>query len=306
MSRLLFALMTLVVTHAASAAVLEVGPGKTYETLSAAEAAASAGDTLRLSAGEHFDCAAIRHANITIEGSGKPEETVLTDKACQGKGLLITQGANITVRNLTLTRARVPDGNGAGIRAEGANLLVDHVRFVNNQDGILSNDNPTSTITVQDSEFLRNGACNPSCAHGIYAGHIQKLVVLRSRFFETKQAHHVKSRAAQTEVIDSDLQDGANGTSSYAIDVPNGGGVLVRGCTIQKGPLSENHTGAIVIGAEGVTQRTPAIRIEGNIFHRDGDYPTAFVVNLTATEAELVGNKVAPGIKPLTGDGTVH
>ena len=70
--------------------------------------------------------------------------------------------------------------------------------------------------------------------------------------------------------------------------------------------ILENHTGAIVIGAEGVTQRTPAIRIEGNIFHRDGDYPTAFVVNLTATEAELVGNKVAPGIKPLTGDGTVH
>ena len=306
MSRLLCALMTLIFAHAASAAVLEVGPGKTYETLSAAEAASNAGDTLRLSAGEHFDCGAIRHASIIIEGTGKPEDTSLTDKVCQGKALLITQGASITVRNLTLTRARVPDGNGAGIRAEGTNLLVDHVRFVNNQDGILSSDNPASTITVQDSEFLRNGACNPSCAHGIYAGHIQKLVVIHSRFFETKQAHHVKSRAAQTEVIDSDLQDGANGTSSYAIDISNGGDVLVRGCTIEKGPLSENHTGAIVIGAEGVTQRTPAIHIEGNTFRRDGDYPTAFVVNMTATEAELVGNKIGPGIKPLNGDGSVH
>ena len=306
MSRLLFALMTLFFAHAACAEVLDVGPGKTYPELQAAEAAAKPGDTLRLTAGEHFDCLVVHRADLIIEGSGKPEDTSLTDKACQGKGLLVIQAANVTVRNLTLTRVRVPDGNGAGIRAEATGLLVDHVRFVNNQDGLLAGNIPDGTITVRDSEFLRNGACNPSCAHGIYVGRIKLLRVIHSRFFETKQAHHVKSRAEQTEVIDSDLQDGPNGTSSYAIDVSNGGGVLVRGCTIEKGPNSENHSGAIVIGAEGVTQRTPAIRIEGNTFRRDGDYPTAFVVNMTATEAELVGNKIAPGIKPLNGDGSVH
>ena len=43
-------------------------------------------------------------------------KVVITDKACQGKALFVTVGEGITVRNLTLTRARVPDGNGAGIR----------------------------------------------------------------------------------------------------------------------------------------------------------------------------------------------
>ena len=57
-----------------------------------------------------------------------------------GKALLITNGNNITIRNLTLQRARVPDQNGAGIRAQGNNLTIDHVRFLNNQDGILAAD----------------------------------------------------------------------------------------------------------------------------------------------------------------------
>ena len=73
------------------------------------------------------------------------------------------------MRNLTLTRARVPDGNGAGIRAEGRNLLVERVRFIDNQNGILAADQPEGELIVRDSEFVRNGTCEQACAHGIYA-----------------------------------------------------------------------------------------------------------------------------------------
>ena len=55
---------------------------------------------------------------------------MLTDKTCQGKALLVIDGNNDAVRNLTLERARVPDGNGAGIRAEGGNLTVSGVAFI--------------------------------------------------------------------------------------------------------------------------------------------------------------------------------
>jgi hypothetical protein len=289
----------------AAARTLQVGPTQTYKTPSAAIAEAMKGDHIVIAPGEYFDCAVVGASNVTIEGSGKPEDTSLTDKACQGKALLVTTGDNITIRNLTLTRARVPDGNGAGIRAEGRDLTIDNVRFVNNQDGILTTDQPDSTITITNSAFLQNGVCNQACSHGIYVGHIKLLHVENTRFFETKQGHSIKSRALRTEVIHSDIEDGPNGTSSYQIEVPNGGALVVRDTTMEKGPKSENHSIAISIGAEGVTQRTSEITIENNTLQIDGPFKTVLVNNLTATEAKLVGNKIPSSAKALNGDGSV-
>ncbi len=114
----------------------------------------------------------------------------------------------------------------------------------------------------------------------------------------------MKSRALRTEVIDSDIEDGPDGTASYLIDVPNGGATIVRGCTLEKGPKNENHTAAISIGAEGVTHPTDEIVIENNRFRNDGA-PTIFVNNLTATEARLKGNKLSGPVRAaLQGDGT--
>ena len=182
------------------------------------------------------------------------------------------------------------------------------MRFINNQDGILAANLPGKTIRISDSEFLRNGTCEggSGCAHGVYVGALALLHIERSKFFETKQGHHIKSRAARTEVIGCDIADGDKGTASYSIDVPNGGAVLVRDTHIQKGPKSENHTGAIVIGAEGVTQRTPEIAIQHNTFRVDGDYNSVLVKNLTATEAQLKGNTLQGNAKALSGDGDVE
>lgn len=290
----------------AAARTLEVGPGKAYKLPSEAIAAASDGDHVVIAPGEYFDCAVAHANNLVIEGSDPAGTAVMTDKACQGKALLITAGDGIVVRNLTLTRVRVPDGNGAGIRAEGASLTVEHVHFVNNQDGILTGAPEGATLVVRDSEFLRNGACEGACAHGIYAGHIALLRVERSRFLETRHAHHIKSRALRTEVIGCDIGDGKEGTASYLIELPNGGSLLARGNTLEKGPKAENHTAAIMIGSEGVTQPTHEITVTGNTFRNDGDYPTIFVDNQTATEARLKDNHLSGKVKPLQGDGTAE
>jgi hypothetical protein len=288
----------------ARAATLEVGAGKTYAAPSAAAAAAHDGDHIVIAAGSYFDCAVWRANDLTIEGAG-PEATVITDKTCNGKALFITQGNNITIRNLMLTRARVPDGNGAGIRAEGGDLTIEHVQFVNNQNGILSGPSPGKKILVRDSVFMRNGSCDSACAHGIYVGQVALLRVERSKFFETKQAHSIKSRAQRTEVIGCDIADGADGTSSYPVEVPNGGSVVLRDNHIQKGPKSENHNGGLVIGSEGVTQPTPEIVVEHNTFLVQGDYSSYLVWNLTATEADLKGNILQGNAKALHGDGSV-
>jgi hypothetical protein len=289
-------------TGGVHAHTLTVGPGKSYTNPSDAIRAADDGDTVVIDPGTYFDCAIVRANNLTIEGAQHDGSAILTDKTCQGKALLVIAGHDVTVRNLTLQRARVPDHNGAGIRTEGKNLTVDGVHFLNNEDGIMGG-GPGSTVIVRNSEFLRNGACTGSCAHGIYVGNIDLLRVEHSRFFETKHAHHIKSRARRTEVLDSDIQDGPEGTASYLIDVSNGGSTVVKNCILEKGPHNENHTAAIRIGAEGVTQPTDEITIENNHFTNDGP-PTIFVDNLTATEAVLKHNTMTGPITKLRGDGT--
>jgi len=289
----------------AGARTLQVGESREYKAPSDAIRAAQNGDRIVIDPGEYFDCAVVSASNVTIEGATPDGRAVLTDKACQGKGLLVTAGNDITLRNLTLTRARVPDMNGAGIRAEGTNLTIERVKFINNQNGILAAPNERSTITVRDSEFLRNGNCSP-CAHGIYVNGLKLLRIEHSKFADTRQGHHIKSRAQRLEVIGCDLRDGDNGTASYHIDASNGGSLVVRDTTMQKGPKSENHTTAIMIGAEGVTQPTREITIEGNTMINTGDYQTYMVVNMTATEAMLKNNKLVGAVQALKGDGEVH
>ena len=299
-----YALAALLLASTAQARTLEVGGGKEFKLPSEAVKAARTGDTIQIQPGEYFDCAILGQAKLTVEGVGDPAKVLITDKACQGKALFITTGDDITIRNLTLTRARVPDNNGAGIRGEGAMLLVDGVRFINNQNGILSG-TEDATIIVRNSMFDRNGTCQGACAHGIYAGHLKLLRVENTRFTDTRQGHHIKSRAARTEVVGCTLDDGEEGTASYMIEVPNGGSLVVRDSTLTKGPASENHTGAIVIGTEGVNQPTREITVANNTFRNAGSYPTAFVWNLSATDALLTGNRISGQAKPLQGDGKV-
>ncbi len=302
----LVAAMAFAAAAPAQAKTLEVGADKQYKQPSAAIAAAGTGDHVVIQPGEYFDCATVSANNVVIEGSAPGATAVMTDKACGGKALLITTGNDITIRNITLTRARVPDGNGAGIRGEGANLTVEGVKFINNQNGILAGGRPDSTIVVRDSEFTRNGACEGSCSHGIYVGEMPLLHVEHSTFTETKIGHNIKSRALRTEIIGCAISDGEAGSSSYLVDIPNGGSLVLRDNTMEKGPHSDNPSMAVEIGLEGVTHPTREITIANNTFRNDTGRQTIFVNNVTATEAMLTGNKISGGpTTPLKGDGSV-
>jgi len=289
----------------ASARTLEVGAGKEFKMPSDAARAARDGDRVAIYPGEYFDCVMVGQKGLTIEGIGKAEDVVLTDKACAGKALLVLAGPGITVRNLTLTRARVPDQNGAGIRQEGPDLTIERVRFINNQNGILSG-LTSGTVIIRDSLFERNGACERSCSHGVYMGQVDLLRIERSRFYETKRAHHIKSGARRTEVIDCDIQDGPDGTASYEIDIPYGGDLLVRNTTMVKGPRAENHRYAITIAEDGQAQATKEIVIENSSFRNEGDWETVFLNNVTAAEATLRNVKLSGTVKPIQGDGHIE
>lgn len=281
-----------------------VGNGTDQPSPAAAIAAARPGDTVRIAPGTYYDCAVIRADRVTVEGTGP--DTILTDKTCDGKALLVVDGNDDTIRNLTLQRARVADGNGAGIRAEGGSLTVSGVSFVDDQDGILTADNRQATLRVVDSMFRQDGVCLPDrgCGHALYAGVIGLLQVERSRFTDIRDGHGVKSRALRTEIADSTIEDGPDGTSSYQVDLPNGGGLSVIRSTLEKGPHSGNHAASISIGEEGVDRPTDAIVIRDDRFANDSAHPTVFVRNLTATPVQMGGNTLSGPVRPLEGDGS--
>ncbi len=290
---------------AASAKILEVGPDKPFKQPSEAIAAAASGDDVRIAGGQYFDCSIVKQDNLTIEGIGP--DAVLTDKTCAGKAILVLDGSKITVRNVTLQRARVPDRNGAGIRAEGGDLTVENVRFINNENGILSADNPAAVFRITGSSFVGNGHCDGSCAHGLYIGHAKLLHVDHTRFFDTHVGHNIKSRALRTEIIDCDIEDGPEGTTSYLIESANGGSLIVERNKMQKGRHSENWGNTIMIGSEGVTQPTEQIIIRDNTFTNDENKPyhvrDQSDRDTGGTERQCVqGSEV----RPLDGDGTVH
>jgi hypothetical protein len=284
--------------------VLEVGQGRPFPLPSAAAAAARSGDVIRIAPGSYEDCAVWRADGLVIEGRDA-ERVIIGNRTCGEKGVFVIAANDVTVRGVTLVGARSVHSNGAGIRAEGINLTVERVHFLRNENGILHAGVRRGALIVRDSVFTGNGSCEQACAHGIYAGQLELLRVESSRFRGSREGHHVKSRAHTTEILTSSIEDGPEGTSSYLIDIPNGGSVLLRGNQLSKGARSSNRSTAISIGAEGVDRSTPEIRIESNVLSLEGNYRTVFVTNQTATPALLRGNKLPQAVTPLRGPGQV-
>ena len=188
-------------------------------------------------------------------------------------------------------------------------MTVEDTRFINNQMGILAGGNPQTTIRVIRSSFIKNGVCegNGCAAHAVYVGPLAELDVEQSRFLGTQNGHNIQSRAAMTRVINCDIQDGPDGTSSYQINIPTGGSLIAERNTLEKGPRSQNWGASISIGQGGVRQPTNEIRISDNVLINNTGHQTTFVRNLTATSAQLSDNTFRGGpVRPLQGDGSVR
>nr|WP_294553491.1 hypothetical protein [uncultured Rhodopila sp.] len=282
----------------AAARVLEVGSGRALTLPSQAAALAVSGDFVRIDPGIYADCAVWRASRLVIEATAPG--VVLTGKICLEMGIFIIAANDVTIRGITFAGARAIWHNGAGIRGAGRNLTVEHSRFLDNENGILAGGPPDSVLRVTDSEFAGNGSCVAACAHGVYAGAaIFLLDIERCIFRNTRTAHHIKSRARNTMIIDSRIEDGPDGTSSYLIETPNGGNLLVQGNVLEKGPLSSNPRVAISIGVEGVTNPTDRLVIRDNVFRSDLPGRTAFVRNSSAAPVVLEDNAISGDVEVL-------
>jgi hypothetical protein len=299
-------LLSLLLATPLAAETLRVGPGERFATPSAAARAARDADTVLIAPGTYRDCAVWRAAGLTI--AAMPGGAVeITGPVCGDKALFVTVGPRISITGIGFRGATSTAGNGAGIRMEGADLTVRNARFIDNQNGILTSANiPQGRLLIEDSLFRANGALLRECAHGLYAGRLALVTIRRSRFEDTRICHHVKSRAARTEILDSVIADGDDRLASYLVDIPNGGDLLLRNSELRKGPRAENTEAAVVIGAEGVTHPTGTLEIFGNRFTNLMPRGTVFVRNRSATPVLLQGNTISGQVTVLEGPGQVR
>ncbi|MCC6718641.1 MAG: hypothetical protein IT555_12220 [Acetobacteraceae bacterium] len=284
------------------AAVLKVGPGEALAVPSQAARVAGDGDTVAIAPGEYYDCAVWRQDRLTIAGPDDPATpAVLTDTTCQGKAVFVVGGRGVTIRRLTFARARVPDGNGAGIRAEGADLTVADSRFVDNQSAILVADGVAGTLAIADSTFERNGAMRgESCVATLHAAAVAVLRIERSAFLATRACDVVRAAAARVEVLDSRFDDGADGASQRMLAV-GGGSLLVRGSRFARGPHSAPPD--IAIARRHLWGDGGALEVRDTTLANATGRPAVLVHNLAGGPVRLGGNRVGAGDVELDDSG---
>lgn len=219
--------------------VVRVGPTRTFTTLAAGVAAANAGDTICMDPGDYPDSngVVITKAMRILGVGGRPRLIGVGNLGNQ-KGL-INSRAELEVVNLEFVGAAVSDAsgqNGAGIRHEAGNLTVRDSKFVDNQNGILTNNNiPTIDVLIEGSTFINNGATSSGPGfgrtHGIYVASGTN-AEFRDNYFEgTNNGHHLKTLASGNTVIGNTFEntnEPATLNPSYSIDIERGGNAVVQ------------------------------------------------------------------------------
>ncbi len=316
-SLLVVGFASLLLVSSASARTLEVGPQRELKNPSDAARIAAEGDRIVIDPGEYFDCAIWRANGITIEAAGSGDtagevaRVILTDRACAGKASFVIGGNDVTLRGLAFTRIRVPDGNGAGIRAEGRNLTVERSAFTNNQTAILAADQPAGFLDIRDSAFTANGACSAGgCLGAVVTGRLARLRIERSRFRDPRASQpgdapragaQIGTAAQSAELVDNRIEDG-DGASSSLVAFASGGALLMSGNTLEKGPRTENSRGAILATGTGWGHADRLVFRHNTLVNQSGR-PGVFLLNLTTADPEFDGNVIGPGDAAVSSSG---
>ncbi len=261
----------------AAAEVRRVGPGQRYRAPCEAIRAARAGDVVEIDAAGDYtgDVCAFAPERLTLRGvNGRPRIDA-GGRVAAGKAIWVIGGGDVTVENIEFTGARCPDRNGAGIRFEGRRLTVRDCAFRNNENGILTWNEPDSRLLVEYSEFENNGH-GDGYSHNIYVGRIAEFTLRFSWSHGAREGHLVKSRAAVTNLLYNLLDTGA-GTASYEVDLPEPGSALLLGNVIVQRASSHNPI-VISVGQEAAAPRPgAALRLIHNT-----------IVNLGPPQATMV------------------
>jgi hypothetical protein len=292
---------------AAQTRVLHVGPGQKYRRPCQAIAVARAGDRIEIDArgnrSYRGDVCAWSTNRLTIVGVHGRAHIDAAGHNSEGKAIWVIAGNDTTIDNIEFSGARVPDQNGAGIRQEGANLLVEHCYFHDNQEGILAGDNPASNIVIDSSVFARNGA-GDGFSHNIYINHVRSFTLRFSYSTDARVGHLVKSRALRNYIL-YDRLSGERGTDSYELDLPNGGLSYVIGTVIEQGPNTQNPN-MLAYGEEGDLNPDSHLYAVNDTFVNDLHKGDAMFVGPEVTQPVLAENDISTGSTAFVAQPRAH
>ncbi|WP_212760946.1 hypothetical protein [Telluria aromaticivorans] len=293
----------------ASAATLSVGTGKTYATPCKAFAVAKEGDLVEIQGNQTYtgDVCGIYANKLTIRGvNGRPKINANGMNAL-GKGTWVVSGQNITIDNVEMFGAKVPDRNGAALRLEGTNFTLRNAFLHDNENGILTGANTASNILIEYSEFGHNGN-GTGQTHNLYIGNVGSLTFRYNFSHDAVIGHNLKSRARVNTIVYSRFsstapgQTGttATGRPSYEIDLPNAGTSYIIGNVIQQ-PAAHDNPNLVAYGAEGASNPGHDLYVVNNTFLNDDSSRGNFVmVGSGVTKKILLQNNIFAGIGTLT------
>ncbi len=242
-------------------------PDCSHFSLAEAVAQSKPGDTVLLAPGIYQQAALVTTPGITIKGEPGAH---LKGRAIAGKAALVVRADDVVIDGIECSGIRVRDRNGACVRIEGRNITIRNVYFHDNEEGVLGG--VGGTVLVEDSIFERNGA-RGGYAHGLYIGRrVELFHFRRNKVLSTKdEGQGVKSRAIRT-IIEDNIIAGLDSRDSRAIDIPNGGDIIIRRNILQKGPNSANSQ-MIGLGLEGNLHNANRALVTENLIIFDQDRP---------------------------------
>ena len=156
-------------------AIITVGQGRQYATIAAGVAAAHDGDTVQVLSGTYTNDLATIRARITLTAVGGQVTMLATNRLASGRALL-TVNTDATIDNFVFAGAAAADGTAAGLLYTAGNLTLTHDLFVNDQNGLVAGADAQGTITIQSSEFSRNGN-EDGFSHNISVGAVKSLTI---------------------------------------------------------------------------------------------------------------------------------
>lgn len=231
-------------------ATMVVGPGEPVSSITEAARLARDGEVIDIRPGTYRGQPAVwTQDRLLIRGTGERPVMLADGRHAEGKGLWVVRGGEVRIENIEFRGARVPAGNGAGIRFERGRLSVDGCRFIDNEMGILTANSSEQTLAVSNSEFADAPRHAGQLHHLLYVGAIGKFVLRGSRFSGGYLGHLVKSRARESHVLYNMLVDSEDGKASYELEFPDGGQVFVIGNAIGQSAGTDNPA-IVAYGAE--------------------------------------------------------
>ncbi len=318
----ILALVALCRPNPASAATLEVGPGKPFSRIEEANAKAQAGDVILvypLAGNKPYVRTAVfvRQKNLTFRGVAGPDKdkpyVSISGQGFDFSGAGSTPRAifqfnlgtdNCTLEGFELSGAHNSSHNGAGVRINQANhVAVRKCSIHDNDMGIMSNgDGSLATAVDQRIEECRishNGdPTEPGYNHNLYLGGTS--VTLRfCEIHHSLTGHNVKSRAHYTRVEYCYIHHSANREFDL-VDAaetarPKSDAVLL-GNIIAKDPKCRGNGTVIHFGQDGGKAHNGTLHLAFNTIVTPFIAP---VVDLSTAgaKAQLVGNVVASGAR---------